>query len=109
MQQPSRYYIGALSNGVVNEVAFEFETPEGTELVVVPVPRYLDIQAIDLVGALKAQDAAYWFESYAALCGIDVAFPPLDLEGLCDAIAEADEAYNDEPPLPGLSTDWERF
>lgn len=108
MQQPSRYYIGAHSNGVVNEVAFEFETPSGTELVVVPVPRYLDIQAVDLVGALKPQGATYWLESYAALCGLDVRWP-LTLETLCDAIADLDEQYDHEPPLPGMATDWEGF
>jgi hypothetical protein len=89
-------------------VAFEFETPSGTELVVVPVPRYLDIQATDLVHALAAQGGAYWLESYAALCGLDLRFP-LTLEALCDAISELDEQYDHEPPLPGMSTDWERF
>jgi hypothetical protein len=108
MQQPSRFYIGAHANGVVNEVAFEFETAAGTDLVVLPLPRYLDVQAQDLVTAITAHGGAYWLQSYASLCGLQFD-TEWTLEALCDVIAELDHQYDHEPPLPGLSTDWERF
>lgn len=103
-----RLYINAHEDGSVNSAEVDRGSPEDPHPVVLPLPRYVDVAATDLVECLTAQGGAYWVQSLAALFGVYLTNSD-SFEELCEAVSEANGLWDGQSPFAQFAFDWESF